>query len=199
MFRISNIRIGTKLSIMSGVGILLVIGMIGGSLHGNSVVKVATEAATYQPDLARATDLESVGRQNANGRKKTYGSPTLPRAFKRHSNISTLGTQVLLVYRRELDKVQTPKPRATSKAKILTEQYFSGTKEIAALKTEIIALKPSGQIAMPAILLSVSLRSTSRQTVWRARRTLPIATELEDLTGKTAEASGCCDNRRGQR
>ncbi|HYM35863.1 MAG TPA: hypothetical protein VET48_10735, partial [Steroidobacteraceae bacterium] len=53
MFRISNIRIGTKLSIMSGLGILLVISMVGAAMHSNSTVKQANEAANMQQNLAR--------------------------------------------------------------------------------------------------------------------------------------------------
>lgn len=45
MFRLSNIRIGIKLGVMSGIGILLVLGMIGAAMYSNGVVKTSNEAA----------------------------------------------------------------------------------------------------------------------------------------------------------
>ncbi len=52
MFRLSNFRIGTKLTIMSGLGILLVLGMIGASMYGNSLVKSSNEEAMHQQSIA---------------------------------------------------------------------------------------------------------------------------------------------------
>ena len=52
MFKLSDIRIGTKLFMMSGLGVLLVVGMIVTQMHGNSVVKSANEAATLQQHLS---------------------------------------------------------------------------------------------------------------------------------------------------
>ena len=48
MVRLSDIRIGTKLFMMSGLGVLLVAGMIVTQIHGNSAVKSANEAAALQ-------------------------------------------------------------------------------------------------------------------------------------------------------
>ena len=52
MVRLSDIRIGTKLSIMSGIGVLLVVGIIVAQLHGNSAVRSANEAVSLQQHLA---------------------------------------------------------------------------------------------------------------------------------------------------
>ena len=53
MFRLSNISIGIKLSIMSGGGILLVAAMIGAGMYGDVNVKADNVAAMHQPEVAR--------------------------------------------------------------------------------------------------------------------------------------------------
>ena len=53
MFRLSNIRIGIKLMIMSGAGILLVVGMIVGQMMGNSSARHADEGARHQQRVTR--------------------------------------------------------------------------------------------------------------------------------------------------
>ena len=56
MFRLSNISIGLKLSIMSGIGIVLVASMIGAGLYGNSIVKNSNALAMSQRDTAEEVD-----------------------------------------------------------------------------------------------------------------------------------------------
>ena len=56
MFRISDIRIGVKLAAVSGLGILLVAGMLGTSLYSNAQIKAANGSATYQQNLVRDVD-----------------------------------------------------------------------------------------------------------------------------------------------
>ena len=53
MLRLSNIRIGTKLGIMSGLGILLVVGMIAASMYGNSLVKSSNASALQRDEIVR--------------------------------------------------------------------------------------------------------------------------------------------------
>ena len=53
MFRLSNISIGIKLSIMSGGGILLVAAMIGAGMYGDVNVKADNVAAMHQQEVAR--------------------------------------------------------------------------------------------------------------------------------------------------
>ena len=53
MFRLSNIRIGTKLAIMSGLGVLLVIGMLVGQIVGSAAIDSAQRASDNQSEIAR--------------------------------------------------------------------------------------------------------------------------------------------------
>jgi methyl-accepting chemotaxis protein len=60
MLRLSNIRIATKLAIMSGLGVLLVAAMIGASMYGNANVKQENETALRQAEVAhQITQIES--------------------------------------------------------------------------------------------------------------------------------------------
>ncbi len=51
MFKLSNISIGLKLSLMSGLGILFVIGLIVGQMMGSATVKASNTAAETQSDI----------------------------------------------------------------------------------------------------------------------------------------------------
>ena len=70
MVRLSDIRIGTKLFMMSGLGVLLVAGMIVTQIHGNSAVKSANEAAATQ---GAASNNTAVIRSNRLRRAVSFG------------------------------------------------------------------------------------------------------------------------------
>ena len=53
MIRLSDIRIGTKLAIMSGFGLLLVAGMAAGQLIGNHLVAQSDANADAQTEIGR--------------------------------------------------------------------------------------------------------------------------------------------------
>jgi methyl-accepting chemotaxis protein len=53
MLRLSNIRIGTKLALMSGIAILLVVGMIAASMYSNALVKSSNAAAAKRQEIVR--------------------------------------------------------------------------------------------------------------------------------------------------
>ena len=54
MIRLSNIRIGTKLAVMSGMGVLLVIGMIIGQIIGSAAVDSAQRASDIESEIGRS-------------------------------------------------------------------------------------------------------------------------------------------------
>lgn len=57
MLRFNNLSIGTKLTITSGLGVLLVLAMIGSMVYGDSEVKTVTEASDHQHALIEAAGL----------------------------------------------------------------------------------------------------------------------------------------------
>ncbi len=58
MFKLSNIRIGTKLAVMSGCGVVLVVGMIASVMSGNAQVRRAVNKSTER--MIKARDLEAI-------------------------------------------------------------------------------------------------------------------------------------------
>ncbi len=58
---ISNFRIGTKMAMMSGLGVLLVVGMLAGAIYGNSEVVAANAKATGQQTIVRDITRIEVG------------------------------------------------------------------------------------------------------------------------------------------
>ncbi len=53
MLRFSNIRIGAKLALMSGISMLLVIGMIGASMRNNGLIQESNTNAMQRQEIAR--------------------------------------------------------------------------------------------------------------------------------------------------
>src|SRR5690606_32805925 len=53
MIRLSDVRIGTKLAIMSGLGLLLVAGMIAGQVSGSYIVAQSDANADAQGEIGR--------------------------------------------------------------------------------------------------------------------------------------------------
>ena len=68
MFRMSNVRIGTKLGVMSGLGILMVFGMVAAVMYGNSSIKSANEVALQQQRIARDVMAVQIGRASCRER-----------------------------------------------------------------------------------------------------------------------------------
>ena len=58
MFKLSNVRIGTKLATMSGLAVLLVAGIIAAQMLGNASVRKANGKATER--VIKTRDLEAI-------------------------------------------------------------------------------------------------------------------------------------------
>jgi len=83
MLRLSNISIGIKLGIMSGLGVLLVAAMIATQMWGGAAVSSATEKSNER--LLKALDLSVIKGfgEVCRLRCETCGSPNRPRICKR--------------------------------------------------------------------------------------------------------------------
>ena len=53
MLRFSNIRIGVKLALMSGISVVLMIGMIVASMRNNALVQESNDTAMLRQEIAR--------------------------------------------------------------------------------------------------------------------------------------------------
>ena len=135
--------IGTKLTIMSGLGISLVAAMIGSSAYSNSKVSAAISAASAQQEMA--LDLNEVG----TGIRYTQGAVReIPYATnaaevkKSGDSVETRSKTTFVLLDKALQRLKNPENRErVQKVKDLFTDYTKGGKEIAQVKGE--QLNPS--------------------------------------------------------
>jgi len=188
MVRLSDIRIGTKLFMMSGLGVLLVAGMIVVQIHGNSAVKSANEAADLQQHLSHDLLAAKVVER---GMQISVRDVRLARTSQDlESAVKTLETRIKAGHQRIdplISQFRNPENRARAeKLKSLFDQYFAGAKEIAALKTQMIDLQSRASAADVASRIA----DLDAQAVRIAReRTLPLVEEMEKLIEQIEEVT----------
>jgi len=183
MLKLSDIRIGTKLFMMSGLGVLLVAGMIGVGIRGNAEVKDADDRAMVQQTLSRDfIDAKASIRGMQIGVRDlrlANSRETLQRAMQyteaRQTSAATFINESLPLF-----TTQENRDRA-QKVKTLVEQYMAGAKEIAAVKEQIFGL--GGDATTRIAELNQEAARIARE------RTLPLAAEMEDTINKIVEAT----------
>ena len=186
MVRLSDIRIGTKLFMMSGLGVLLVAGMIVTQIHGNSAVKSANEAAALQQHLSHDLLAAKVVER---GMQISVRDVRLARTSQDlESAVKTLETRTKAGHQRIdplISSFRDPENRTRAeRLKNLFDQYFAGAKEIAALKTQMIDLQSRASAADVASRIA----DLDAQAVRIAReRTLPLVAEIEKLIEQIEE------------
>ena len=182
MLRLSNIRIGIKLAVMSGLGVLLVAAMIATQIMGNSAVRGANETATIQQNIAKDSmtvrALETRMQLGVRDVRLARAPENLQRAL---NNIDESLKAAIPIMDSMISKLRVPENRERmQKVKSLAEQYASGAKELAAMQGEII--KTGGSGAADAATRIAAL--TDQREQFARERTLPIAAQLDDLTEK---------------
>ena len=186
MARLSDIRIGTKLSIMSGFGVLLVSAMIIVSIRGNAEMKSANDESMLQQILSRdfidakasirgmqtgVRDLRLASSRDALQRAMQYTEA------RRNSASGFIETSLPKLNPESRDRAQ--------RVKTLIDQYWAGSKEIAATKEQIFELESRGGTDSAARIADLN-----QQAARIARdRTLPLATEMEDTINKVVEGT----------
>jgi methyl-accepting chemotaxis protein len=187
MAKLSDIRIGTKLSIMSGLGVLLMVAMIVVGMRGNAEVKGANDRSTLQQDLTRdLIDAKASIRGMQVGVRDlrlANSRETLQRAMQyteaRHNSASKFVDTNLPKF-----TIQENRDRA-QRVRTLIDQYWAGAKEIAATKEQIFELESRGGADSAARIADLN-----QQAARIAReRTLPLAAEMEDTINKVVDAT----------
>ena len=151
MFRLSNISIGIKLSAMSALGILLVVGLIVSELLGGASVKAANDASGFQGEVVRSViETKASLRGMSMGGKDirlSRNNDQLQAALKfvddRLKSIHKFADPLLTQLKRPENRARVEKLLA------LSEQYAKSVKEIATVKTQIFeaqAKQPAGDI-----------------------------------------------------
>ncbi len=182
MLRLSNIRIGIKLTIMSALGVLLMAAMVATQMMGNAAVRGANETANAQQHIAR--DLQAA-------KASERGMQVAVRDIRLANTAEDLQKAVKFLEDRQqashkwidplVAKLRVPENRALmEKAKGLVDSYVAGAKDIAAVRGEAVALQAKGtpEAAARAATLNADAQRIARE------RTLPIVAELESIIEK---------------
>ena len=136
MFRLSNISIGIKLSIMSGIGILLVAGMIAATMYNNSLVQSSNDGALQQKSIV--SDLKDLNAAFA-GMRVSMRDMQLSRdaaELQAANNLDGLQKQADILTEKLTQSLKVPANRERIvQLGVLMKQYADGmVKEIMPLK-----------------------------------------------------------------
>ena len=175
MFKLSNISIGLKLSMMSGLGILFVVGLIVAQMMGSAAVKNATDAAELLGDIS--TDVIDT-KASARGMQTAVRDIRLTRDNAQlQTAVQSLDAQLKSAHGYAdplVAKLVLPENRARmEKVVALLDQYAKGAKDIAAIKTQMFEAQAKQATA--------EVTELDLKTVAAARLTLAIAAETEKL------------------
>src|SRR5947199_7852783 len=187
MAKLSDIRIGTKLSTLSGLGVLLVAGMIVVGIRGNAETKSANDSAMVQQILTRdfvdakasirgmQTGVRDIRLANSRDALQRATQYTEARRNSASRFIDTI-----------LPKLTIPENRdRAQRVKTLVDQYWTASKEIATTKEQIFELESRGGTDTAARIADLN-----QQAARIAReRTLPLAAEMEEAINKTVEGT----------
>ncbi len=192
---VSNVRIGTKLALMSGFGIVLVAVMLAGSIYGNLRVKSANEAAALHQTIVREvkgiefeflqTLLAVRNIRLATTRAQMSAADTLA---DHQRNIDTLFSQVLPRFDSPDNRLRAQKIQAA------ISQYISAAlTEIVPVKSQAIELEGTDNPLLPNLA-----KETERIQLERLDPVSDKATRLlDDLSNSArdlaAEATGVAE------
>ena len=142
MLRISNIRIGIKLAIMSGLGVLLVVGMIATSMYNNSLIKQSNATAKLQQSIVR--DLGKIESAFTSVRLSMRNIRLAENAdeLQAANNLEVRQKAINSLIEPLLTKLRVPANRdRLAKAQGYIKEYVGNTlKEIVPVKTEALSV-----------------------------------------------------------
>jgi methyl-accepting chemotaxis protein len=187
MLKLMNIRIGTKLMVISAVSILLVFGMIAGQLLGNS-----SSGGSYETALRRALIARNVVDAKASERgmqtavrdirlavtKEQFDKATQYLAARHQSVTRFIAESLPLTEAKEnIERLNA--------AKNLADQYFSEVKAIADIKAKVVALRSNGALDAEGVKQVAQLDEQAERIA--RERTLPIAAKFEDTLNSAVD------------
>ncbi|MCW5693949.1 MAG: HAMP domain-containing protein [Pseudolabrys sp.] len=179
MLRLSNISIGLKLALMSGLSILLVLGILATQLAGNRSVRGAHEIADLQQTIVADTmTIEKLEARMQLGVRDIRLSRTTQMLEGAVAGVEEMAKSALPLVESSLKVLRVPANRERmQKVGGLIEQYAAGARKIAAMQAGIITNTASGTAdgAGRAATLLEEREKFAREV------TLPIAAELNRL------------------
>jgi methyl-accepting chemotaxis protein len=188
MLRLSNIRIGTKLGIMSGIAILLVVGLFAAQMYGNAAVGSATQAAARQNTVTLAmAETKASLRGMQVGLRDVRLANTAADLEKAGKFFAARAASANEFIDQALNIAASPENIARmKKLKSDAAEYEAGGNELIKLRGEIIAQQSeSGAATQDTAGHIASLKAEGDRIV--AERTLPMSNEIEQLVTQTME------------
>ncbi len=176
---LSNIRIATKLAIMSGLSILLVAGIVGAALMTDSSLKKADVDVNFQRELQLGlTQMKTSFRSlqaNAHDIRTAAGSAELATAEQeaaRHHLIIDKYLEFII------SQIADAQRRANlTKLRALNDKYIALTKQIGGAKAK--ALDLSGKASIDGAMQIASLSDEIQHAL--TDKILPLGKEMEGL------------------
>ena len=188
MLRLSKIRIGTKLAIMSGLGVLLVGAMIATLMWGNSAVSYSNGDVIAQASLVQySLDAKGSLRGMQIGVRDIRLASSAADLEKAKAYLGERKKSADKFIDHAIEASSLPGTIETLKAiKGLADQYETRTKEIVAVKAEMLTLQSKrSESGAGASEATDRIAALDRQAANIAReRTLPIAAQMEESINK---------------
>ena len=190
MLRLSNISIGVKLSIMSGLGILFAVGLIVGQILSGISVRNSTDLADTEADIlqgATVAETIAVGMQLAvrDIRLARHGEQlkvAVNNLEARHKALRDLASGLL-------PKIAKAETRAQLEEIVsVFDQYAKVAMAVANIKTQFFAAQDSQDAAQVSEL--------DDKQVSAARMTLGVANRLDMLTEELASSAVTLEEER---
>jgi methyl-accepting chemotaxis protein len=191
MLRLSSIQIGTKLAIMSGVSVLLVVAMVGSQLFNNAKLRSAAEEMRLQnyialriADIKDGTDGMQLAIRDLRLARTQKSFEAAKKDLDEHFKIAIKHSDLAI------PKFNSAENRARiEKAKGLAEKYYKEAQEIVTIRAEVVQLqarRTSESTGTEKISTQISALAEKTEQIAR-ERTLPIAAELDPLVNSAAD------------
>jgi methyl-accepting chemotaxis protein len=194
MLRLNNLSIGTKLIITSGLGIILMAGMVTVMMFGNSTIRSAIDDTTAQASISQsASDLRGsirgleIGLRDMRLALALDGSQKAMDYFHERQKSSNRTIDSLI----QSVKVEESR-EAIKKIKALTDRYVAEVEKIAAKNVEIFSLQGQrmGATTTEARDLTERIGDLDSEASRLMRESAaPTASEIEKLIGDVVTAS----------
>jgi methyl-accepting chemotaxis protein len=194
MLRLNNLSIGTKLIITSGLGVMLMAGMIMVMMIGNSTIKGAIEDTTAQATISQsASDLRGSVRGLEIGLRDMRLSLALDASQKAmeyfHERQKSANNTIDFLLRSAKDDQSR---ELVKKVKVLVDQYAAEVERIAGMNTEIFSLQGQrmGATTTEARDLTERIGDLDSEASRLMRDSAaPTAAEIEKLIGDCVTVS----------
>jgi methyl-accepting chemotaxis protein len=186
MLRISDIRIGTKLIVMSAMGVLLVGGMVFGQMSGNSAVRASNDAAFNQQRLARSVvEAKAAGSGMQVGLLDVRSAATGPELAKAKQSLEDRYKTFHNYVDPLVQEAKDPETRASiERLMTLADQYLATAKDILTAKTALVEIETRQLDDIPRVK---SLNEQINRIA--SERILPIRAETDSLIEKMVQST----------